>query len=145
MNPTLFAIFSLLVPCVVAIGGGWLAYRQAIRVADRTASTEGRKIDLAEMEMLNRSLNSEVVRLRTQRDEDEKRVAARVLEFEERLDALEARTREENERIGELEQLIEKHVQWARTVIDILRQPNVAALLQANAVIIPDPPPGVVD
>lgn len=140
---------SIAVPLLVAVVGGIFGYRSQAKQADRGADVEGRKLTLAEYEALNRSLAAEIDRIRTDRREDEERMQTRLASLEHRLEVLEAERRQHAMLADEVERAlnrrIEQHVQWERTVLRILRMPNVAALLESGQIVIPPPPPGAED
>ena len=142
-------VLSIAVPVVVAVGGGVIGYRSQARQADRTGEVEGRKLTLAEYEALNRSLSAEIDRLRKDRREDEDRLETRISTLETRLETLEderRRTMAMAERVErELHRRIDQHVAWERSVLRILRTPNVGELLANGTITIPPPPPSAED
>lgn len=146
---TILQGLSIAVPLLVALVGGVFGYRSQAKQADRGADVEGRKLTLAEYEALNRSLAAEIDRIRTDRREDEERMQTRLGALEQRLEVLEAERRQHAQLADEVERglnrRIEQHVQWERTVLRILRMPNVAALLESGQIVIPTPPPGAED
>lgn len=146
---TVLQVLSIAVPVVVALVGGIIGYRSQARQADRTGEVEGRKLTLAEYEALNKSLAEEIARLRRDRREDEDRLEKRINLLESRLESLETERRrhlELAERVErELHRRIDQHVAWERTVLRILRTPNVGELLANGTIRIPPPPPGAED
>jgi hypothetical protein len=113
------AAFATYVPVLVCLIASFFTYRQAVRVSDKTAKTEGRKSDLAEYESLNRAQAAELDRVRADREEDRARYVERLALVEQRALSLE---------------------QWVEDVVAILRRPQVAAILQDEGVMVPAAP-----
>jgi flagellar motility protein MotE (MotC chaperone) len=133
-------VVALVVPIVVAVVSGAFAYMQARKIADRNARLETRKIDLAEYESLNRALREEIDKLRTDRIEDANQFREEITRVSAEIRNLEERARQEHRRVVELEQMMGRQVAWSQRVLSILREPEVARLLAAGAVVIPPPP-----
>lgn len=148
-SSSLLQILSIAVPLLVALVGGVFGYRSQARQADRSGDVEGRRLTLAEYEALNKSLAVEIERIRGDRQEDEARFERRIGNLEDRLERLEHERREAGTLADRTERAlsrrIDQHVTWERKVLRILRLPNVAELLAADAIRIPPPPPGVED
>jgi hypothetical protein len=111
--------FGTYVPVLVCVIASFFAYRQAVRVSNKTAQTEGRKSDLAEYEALNKAQAAELERERKYREEDRLRYVERLALVEQRALSLE---------------------QWVEDVVAILRRPGVAAILQDEGVMVPAAP-----
>jgi hypothetical protein len=142
-------VLSIAVPLLVAVVGGVFGYRSQAKQADRGADVEGRKLTLAEYEALNRSLAAEIDRIRTDRREDEERMATRLAALESRLESLEAERREHavlaDRMERELTRQLETQRAWGRAVLRIVRTPAVVAFLEVQGMAIPPVPLGVDD
>jgi hypothetical protein len=126
MSPTLWQAVGTYAPVLVAIIASTFAYRQAVKISQVTAKTEGRKSDLAEYEALNRAQAAELERERKYRAEDGERYAGRIARLETR-----ASDSEERE---------DRLMLWAEEIVAILRRPRVAAILQDEGVMVPAAP-----
>lgn len=126
MGPTWVQALATYAPVAVAIIASTFAYRQAVKVSQVVAKTEGRKSDLAEYEALNRAQAAELQRERTYRAEDAQRYA-------ERIASLETRVAGSEEREGRL-------LAWAEEIVAVLRRPRVAAILLDEGVTVPAAP-----
>jgi flagellar motility protein MotE (MotC chaperone) len=133
-------VVALVVPIGVAVVSGAFAYTQARKIADRNARLETRKIDLSEYESLNRALRDEIDKLRADRIEDANQFREEITRVSAEIRNLEERARQEHRRVVELEQMMSRQVSWSQRVLSILREPEVARLLAAGAVVIPPPP-----
>lgn len=136
-------VIVLAVPIIVAIASGAFAYLTARKVAEKNAAVEHertveetRQTDATMMSNLNQALQSEITKLRSDRDEDEKWHKREILDLKRQV----ANTREQCE---DQEQELRALAAWARTVVGILRRPDVAALLSAGAIAIPAPPDAI--
>jgi hypothetical protein len=118
--------FAAYVPVLVCLVASFFTYRQAVRVSNKTAQTEGRKSDLAEYEALNRAQAAELERERTYRQQDGERYAARIARLETRVTASEEKE--------------DQLMLWVEDVAAILRRPRVAAILQDEGVMVPAAP-----
>jgi hypothetical protein len=126
-------LLSVAAPVLVAVVGGLFGYRQAVKVADRSSTVEGRKLTLAEYESLNKGLREEIERLRSDRGEDEER-------FEKRIGGLETRTQRLESQRAVAEQSLALLIGWARMALGVLSRPEVAAALRQVGAHIPAPP-----
>jgi hypothetical protein len=126
MTPTLWQALGTYAPVLVAIIASTFAYRQAVKISQVTAKTEGRKSDLAEYEALNRAQAAELQRERTYRQEDAQRYAERIGRLETR--------------VTEGEEFSDRVMLWAEEIVAILRRPRVAAILQDEGVMVPAAP-----
>lgn len=126
-------LLSVVAPILVAAIGGLFGYRQAVKVADRSSTVEGRKLTLAEYEALNRGLKEEIDRLRADRQEDEQQFDRRIERLEMRIDRLDTQRSEAAESLNRL-------IGWGRQVVAVIRRPDVAAALLNLGVDIPSPP-----
>jgi len=126
VEPTLWQALGTYAPVVVAIIASTFAYRQAVKVSQVVARTEGRKSDLAEYEALNKAQAAELERERKYRQEDGQRYAERIARLETRVMA------------GE--QADERWMLWGEEIVSILRRPRVAAILADEGVTVPATP-----
>lgn len=138
MTPKDVALLSI--PIIVSLISGAFAFFTASRVAKKNASAEHdrvvaehRQTDSEMMANLNSALQSEISKLRADRDEDEKKHHLEIRQIEIKNKRLEDRCSRQEDDFRSL-------VLWARTVVGILRRPDVAGLLAAGAIEIPAPP-----
>jgi hypothetical protein len=136
-------ILTVMGPIVIAGIGGFFGYRQAVKIADRTANVEGRKLDISGYESLVVRLEKEIENVRADRDEDEARFEKRIAELNTHIQAFEEQRRLDRVRQAELEGSLMRMVVWARGVTAIFRRGDVAKMLVENDIYVPEPPAGV--
>jgi septal ring factor EnvC (AmiA/AmiB activator) len=146
------AWLALIIPIVfTTLIGPWLAYKYAVKTADRkakadkelaaeTAKTEGRRMDLAEWQAMTADLRLEITRLRAARDEDDRKITA----LEEEAETLEATVRQHRTGcIADIERLqgqIRALTAWEKLVWGALNDPGVYRILEAGGFKLPPPP-----
>jgi hypothetical protein len=150
------AWLALIIPIVfTTLIGPWLAYKYAVKTADRKAAHEkklaaeqaaedakheGRRMDLAEWQAMTADLRQEIARLRAAREEDDKKIATLEREAEE-LEAVVRRHRTGCvQDIERLQSQILSLTGWERLVWNALNDPGVYRILEAGGFKLPPPP-----
>jgi membrane-bound ClpP family serine protease len=150
------AWLALIIPILfTTIIGPWLAYKYAVKTADRkakadaelaaqnaaeAAKTEGRRMDLAEWQAMTADLRQEITRLRAAREEDD----AKMTVMEGEMASLEAEVREHRTNcildISHLQGQIRSLTTWEKQVWQALSDPGVARILDSVGFKLPPPP-----
>jgi septal ring factor EnvC (AmiA/AmiB activator) len=150
------AWLALVIPIFfTTIIGPWLAYKYAVKTADRkaeqerklaaeqaaeTAKHEGRRMDLAEWQAMTADLREEIARLRAARDEDDRKIQS----LEQEAETLEAIVRRHRSGcvadIDRLQNQIRALTAWERLVWAALNDDTVYQSLEAAGVKLPPPP-----
>ncbi len=146
------AWLALIIPIVfTTLIGPWLAYKYAVKTADRkakadkelaaeAAKTEGRRMDLQEWQAMTADLRQEITRLRAAREEDDAKMTA----MEGEMADLESEVRKHRTNcimdVTHLQAQIRALTTWEKQVWQALSDPNVSKLLDSAGFRIPTPP-----
>ncbi len=146
------AWLALVIPIIfTTLIGPWLAYKFAVKSADRkakadkelaneTAKTEHRRMDLAEWQAMTADLRQEIQRLRQAREEDDRKFE----EAEAEADALRSEVREHRtgcvRDVQRLQDQIRALTNWERQVWSALNDPGIYRILEAGGFKLPPPP-----
>lgn len=115
-----------IVSAIIVAGVG---YRQAMRVADRNASPEDRRVDVEEWQGILSELRGELGRVKSERVDQDRRIDR----MADRLDQLESERDRLQGRVRALST-------WAGEVTRIIERPEILAVLRANDLHIQPPP-----
>lgn len=124
---------AIIIPALVAIVVGYLGYKQAVKVANKNAKSQSEQLNLQTFTELNKALNTEIDRVRKDREEDQERAARE-------LKAVTDKLTETTQSCEELSRKFLKMEVWTDAVIRVLQHPAVAGAIAENGIVIPPPP-----
>ncbi len=150
------AWLALIIPILfTTLIGPWLAYKFAVKSADRkakadaelakqqaseTAKTEGRRMDLAEWQAMTADLRQEIVRLRQFREEDDEKIDNLEREAEELRSEVRVHRSGCVRDIQTLQDQVRALSDWERQVWAALNDPGIMRILESGGFRLPPPP-----